>query len=476
VAPYAGDGIAQNWMNCGKAKLSTMKLNMLIRSQAPDASGEGSETRWGVEIATRNTPTASNNFDINVEADEIVRACVKAQEVGRNDRSARFSESNNMTDNEGGFFVPEEFISQTFSIPDAPGGQLRDHCTVIRVTSKDGYVPTLGGTTFAAIAEEAAFTGAETTPTVGQVAYSTGKYGTLIRVSDELLADSIPNLPNLLSGIFGTAWGRKSQGMITGGNGTSTYQGIVNGTDGAGASTTFYTMANATSIVAADIIGAYFDVPAQYRGVDTFAWVFTSELGGLINGIGTAAAGVHAVESLTNAPDQFLMGRPVVYSDVSGSGLGTSITSTEKCGIAGDFSAYMLFERTGGISVRRNDSLYMGNHIAPRGCEVTMNNWVNCGKAKATAMPIRSEASHACEERSETRRGVEIATRNTPSAPGNFDIHAEVDEIVRAASKDVDSGTSVLPRMDRSDSSLQPVEMDAWQHKMRSESCELLSR
>ena len=264
------------------------------------------------------------------------------------------------TDAEGGFFVPEEFINQTFVVPDAPGGQLRDHCTVIRVTSKDGYVPTLGGTTFAAIAEEAAFTGVETTPTVGQVAYATGKYGSLVRVSDELLADSIPNLPNLLSGIFGTAWGRKSQAMITGGNGTNTYQGIVNGTDGAAASTTFYTMANATSIVAADIIGAYFDVPAQYRGVDTFAWVFTSELGALINSVGVTAAGVHAVESLTNAPDAFLMGRPVVYTDVTGNALGTSVTSTEKCGIAGDFSAYYLFERAG-ISIRRNDSLYMGN-------------------------------------------------------------------------------------------------------------------
>jgi len=265
------------------------------------------------------------------------------------------------TDNEGGYFVPEEFLNQNFSIPDAPGGQLRDKCTVVRVTGKDGYLPTLAGTTFTGIAEEAAFTGVESTPVVGQVAFTTGKYGSLIRVSDELLADSIPNLPNLLSGIFGTAWGRKSQAMITGGNGSGpTYQGIVNGTDGAGASTTYFTLANATSIVAADVVSAYFDVPAQHRGSEGFAWVFTSELGGLINGIGTTAAGVHAISDLTNAPDAFLMGRPVVYSDVTGSGLGTSITSTEKVGVAGDFKSFMIFERAG-ISVRRNDSLYMGN-------------------------------------------------------------------------------------------------------------------
>ena len=264
------------------------------------------------------------------------------------------------TDNEGGYFVPEEFINQTFSIPDAPGGQLRDKCTVVRVTGKDGYLPTLAGTTFTGIAEEAAFTSVETTPTVGAVNFTTAKYGSLIRVSDELLADSIPNLPNLLSGIFGTAWGRKSQAMITGGNGTATYQGIVNGTDGAAASTTFYTMANAASIVAADIVGAYFDGPAQYRGSEGFAWVFTSEVGALINSVGVTAAGVHAISDLTNAPDAFLMGRPVVYTDVTGNALGTSITSTEKVGVAGDFKSFMIFERAG-ISVRRNDSLYMGN-------------------------------------------------------------------------------------------------------------------
>jgi HK97 family phage major capsid protein len=264
------------------------------------------------------------------------------------------------TDTEGGFFVPEEFLNQTFSIPDEPGGQLRDKCTVVRVTGKDGYLPTLAGTTFTGIAEEAAFTGVESTPVVGQVAFTTQKYGSLIRVSDELLADSIPNLPNLLSGIFGTAWGRKSQAMITGGNGTATYQGIVNGTDGAGSSTTYFTLANATSIVAADVVSAYFDVPAQFRGSEGFAWVFTSELGGLINGIGTTAAGVHAISDLTNAPDAFLMGRSVVYSDVTGSGLGSSITSTEKVGVAGDFKSFMIFDRAG-ISVKRNDSLYMAN-------------------------------------------------------------------------------------------------------------------
>ena len=264
------------------------------------------------------------------------------------------------TDSEGGYFVPEEFINSTFVIPEASGGQLRDACTVLRVNSKDGYVPTLDSVSMSYLAEEAAYTGAEQTPTVGQVTFGVLKIAGLTRVSDELLADSVPNLPALLTQIFQSANGRFQDKEILAGNGSSRYNGIVNGVDAAGASVTYTTMANATSVVAADIVEAYFDVPQQHRGVETFRWVFPSAISGLINGIGTTAAGIHAIQSLTNAPDAFLMGRQVLNVDVSGQPFGTTITSTEKIGLAGNMSAYYLFERAG-MSIRRNDSLYMGN-------------------------------------------------------------------------------------------------------------------
>ena len=351
------------------------------------------------------------------------------------------------TDNEGGYFVPEEFINSTYVIPEANGGQLRDSCTVLRVNSKDGYVPTLDSVAMDYLSEESAYTGVEVTPTVGQVEFGVLKIAGLTRVSDELLADSVPNLPALLSQIFTSANGRFQDKEILAGNGTNRYNGIGNGTDGAGSSVTYSTLANATSVVAADIVTAYFAVPQQQRGVDGFRWVFPSAISALINGIGTTAAGIHAIDSLTNAPDAFLMGRQVLNVDVTGQPFGTTITSTEKIGLAGNMSAYYLFERAG-MSIRRNDSLYMGrqvsqtlfvsaiNSIAPHDCEVMVTNRVNCGKAKVQTKPIRSEASRACEERSETRRSAEIAARNTSLAPDNFDIHTEVDEIVRASLKD----------------------------------------
>ena len=254
------------------------------------------------------------------------------------------------TDAEGGFFVPEQFLANTIHDPGVPGSQLRPICNVIRVASKDGYIPTMGSATWAAIAEEAAPT--ESTPTVGQVTFSIEKSGGLIKVSRELLDDSAINLPALLSQIFQEAAGQFEDTGIISGNDTTQYAGIMSDGD-----VGFYTMANATSVVGADLIGTYYDLNAQHRA--NASWVMKSSIAALINSIAITAAGVHSIPSLTAAPADFILGKPNVLTDVT-SGLGGNITSTEKIAIFGDFKQYYIFDRVG-FTIRRNDSLYMGN-------------------------------------------------------------------------------------------------------------------
>ena len=254
------------------------------------------------------------------------------------------------TDAEGGFFVPEQFISQPIHDPGVPGSQLRPLCTVIRVSSKDGYVPTMGSATWAAIAEEAAFS--DQTPTVGQVAFSIEKSGGLVKVTRELLDDSAVNLPALLTQIFQESAGRFEDVGIISGNDTTQYGGIMSDGD-----VEFYTMANATSVVAADLVGTFYKLNAQFRANGT--WVMKSAIASLINQINLTGNGVTGVPNITAAPSDFILGRPNVTTDVV-SGLGATITSTEKIGIFGDFRNYYIFDRVG-FTIRRNDSLYMGN-------------------------------------------------------------------------------------------------------------------
>ena len=254
------------------------------------------------------------------------------------------------TDVEGGFFVPEEFINQVKHDTGVPGGLLRPLCNVIRVASKDGYIPTLASATLGPIAEEAAFS--DQTPTVGQVAFSVEKSGGLCKVTRELLDDSAVNLPALLAQIFQEAAGQYEDIGIISGNDTTQYAGIMSDGDVA-----FYTMANATSIVGADLIGGYYELNAQHRA--NASWIMRSPIAALVTSIAITAAGVHQIPSLTAAPSDFIMGKRNTVTDVA-SGLGTTITSTEKCAIFGDMKKYYIFDRVG-FTIRRNDSLYMEN-------------------------------------------------------------------------------------------------------------------
>jgi HK97 family phage major capsid protein len=254
------------------------------------------------------------------------------------------------TDAEGGFFVPEQFVNQVIRDPGVPGSQLRPLCTVIRVSSKDGYVPTMGSATWAAIAEEAAYS--DQTPTVGQVAFALEKSGGLVKVTRELLDDSAINLPALLTSVFQESAGRFEDVGIISGNNTTQYAGIMSDTDVA-----FYTMAGSTSVVVADLIGTFYALNAQHRANST--WVMKSAINSLINQIQVTGNGVTGIANITTAPAAFILGRPVVDTDVV-SGLGGTITSTEKIAIFGDFRQYYIFDRVG-FTIRRNDSLYMEN-------------------------------------------------------------------------------------------------------------------
>ena len=66
------------------------------------------------------------------------------------------------------------------------------------------------------------------------------------------------------------------------------------------------------------------------------------------------------IDSLTAAPADFLLGKPVSNNDISGNGLSTSLAANNEIGILGDMKQYYIFDRVG-FTIRRNDSLYMEN-------------------------------------------------------------------------------------------------------------------
>lgn len=259
------------------------------------------------------------------------------------------------TDNEGGYFVPEEYRTQVIHDPGVPSGVIRPYCTVGTTGLKDGYWPTLGSVTWAAIAEEAAY--GDNTPTIGQVSFSVRKSGGTVKVSMELLEDSAANLPALLAQIFQEAKGRFEDQQIIEGDGTTEPEGLRT------ASITDVTTAGATAVTAADVIKLYWSLPAQFRARGTF--FTTSSMMLQIMSIGSTAAGFHFGGGADNVdlskpPMGTLFGRPIALFDGTGWDDAAALATTEETGAFGDFRNYYLIDRVG-MSIRRDDSIYVAN-------------------------------------------------------------------------------------------------------------------
>ena len=256
------------------------------------------------------------------------------------------------TDAEGGYLVPEDWRDELIHDPGVPGSVIRPSCTVIRTGRDAGNIATFGTTTWAGIAEEGAFTGAESTPTIGQVAFSIWKSGGLVRASTELLEDEQHNLPAVLAQVFNESAGRYEDEQAIGGDGTSEPQGIRS----TGAADVL--MASATAVVAADVNKLFWTLPAQFRTNATF--YSTSSFMQQLTSIGATSAGQTFGEDLTAAPDTSFRGRPTALFDGTGWDDAAAIAANEEVGCFGDFRNYYMIDRVG-ISIRRNDSLYMGN-------------------------------------------------------------------------------------------------------------------
>ena len=275
---------------------------------------------------------------------------VNASKFYRTASAAELKAMQENTDNEGGYFVPEDFRNTVIHNTGVPGGVHRPYCTVITTGLKDGYMPTFGSMTWAVIAEEAAY--GDNTPVVGQVSFTVRKSGGTVKVSAELLEDSQANIPALLAQIAGEASGRYEDQQIIEGDGTTEPEGLrTTATDGP------VTAAN-NAVSVADYLAWYFNLPAQFR---TNAIVSTtSSFLGYLAAVGSTAAGVHLLSSLRENPEGPISGKQVAVFDGTGWDNGAAIASAEEVGCIGDFRNYYLIDRIG-MSVRRDDSVYAAN-------------------------------------------------------------------------------------------------------------------
>ena len=163
------------------------------------------------------------------------------------------------TDTEGGYLVPDEF-EHTLVQGLEEENVLRSLCTVIQTSSGDRKIPivTAHGTASWVDEEDPIPTSDET---FGQISIGAHKVATMIKVSDELLQDSVFNLESYIAAEFARRIGAAEEEAFITGNGTGKPTGLLHATNGAGTGVT--TSGNAPT--ADEIFDLVHSIKSVYR-------------------------------------------------------------------------------------------------------------------------------------------------------------------------------------------------------------------
>ena len=171
-----------------------------------------------------------------------------------------------------------------------------------------------------------------------------------MQVSDELLEDTAINLGEVLTTAARDSSGRYLDTELLNGSGGA-YGGVLQASIGS------HTAANAASIVAADVVGLYYDLPANWLASDGCIFVTQSAVASAISAINASSAGVNAIVSLNDSPSDWLMGKRHIMNDNASNGLSATIATTNVTALFGDFRQVYLFERNN-LTISRDSSRF----------------------------------------------------------------------------------------------------------------------
>jgi HK97 family phage major capsid protein len=164
------------------------------------------------------------------------------------------------TDSEGGYLVPDEF-EHTLVEALEEENIFRKLAHVINTASGDRKIPVVATKGSASwVDEEGQIT--ESDDSFNQVSIGAYKLGTLVKVSNELLNDSVFDLEKYISKEFARRIGVKEEDAFFNGDGSGKPTGIFHSTGGAQVGVT---AASTSAITADEVIDLFYSLAAPYR-------------------------------------------------------------------------------------------------------------------------------------------------------------------------------------------------------------------
>lgn len=252
------------------------------------------------------------------------------------------------TDSEGGYLVPDEF-EHTLVQALEEENIFRQLAKVIRTSSGDRKIPVVATHGSAAwLDEEEAYT--ESDESFGQVSIGAHKLGTMIKISEELMADSAFNMESYIATEFARRIGAKEEEAFFTGNGSGKPLGFLAASGGA---ETGVTTASATALKADEVIDLFYSLKTPYR--KNAVWIVNDatikELRKLKLGTGEY---LWQPALTANTPDMIL-GKPVKTSAFM-----PTIEAGAKTVAFGDFGYYWIADRQG-RSFKKLTELFAAN-------------------------------------------------------------------------------------------------------------------
>ena len=239
------------------------------------------------------------------------------------------------TDSEGGYLVPDEFEKTLIEALEEEN-IFRKLATVIKTSSGDRKIPVVASKGSASWVDEEGLI-PESDDSFGQVSIGAYKLGTLIKVSNELLNDSVFNLEAYISKEFGRRCGAKEEEAFFNGNGTGKPTGILDATYGA---ITGVTTDAVDKITADEIIDLFYSLKAPYR--KRAVWVLNDSTVKAIRKLKDGNGNYLWQPALTEGTPDTILGRPVYTSAYM-----PSIAAGARTVIFGDLSYYWVADRQG---------------------------------------------------------------------------------------------------------------------------------
>ena len=247
------------------------------------------------------------------------------------------------TDSEGGYLVPDEY-ERTLVEALEEENIFRQMAKVIKTSSGDRKIPVVASKGTASwIDEEGAYP--ESDDSFGQVSIGAYKLGTMIKVSEELLNDSVFDLQSYISREFARRIGAKEEEAFFTGDGKGKPLGVLAATGGA---ETGVTAASATAVTADELMDLYYSLKSPYRKKSV--WVLNDSTIKAIRKLKDNNGQYLWQPSLTAGAPDTILGRPIRTSAYM-----PAIAAGAKTIAFGDFSYYWIADRQGRSFKRLNE-------------------------------------------------------------------------------------------------------------------------